>query len=156
MAANTKQDAPASEAPDKAAEEKKRTRKPSEFKQIGRLNLFKHGKIVPMNVEDLANAIVATGLFSGDNEAEPNAIRVTARSRSGSKSTVANVSIYVAPFGHEYPDADAGGGVRLNAETWAALKPQLEAMGLPATTEGITQLIAALAQATPSAEAPSN
>jgi hypothetical protein len=157
MAANTKDTPTADDAANaaEAAEEKKRTRKPSEFKQRGRVNLFFHANTSVPNMEDLANSI-ATSLLSGDDADAPNALRVTARSRAGSKSTVANVSIYVAPNGHVYPDADEAGTVRINAETWAALKPQLEAMGLPATPEGIAQLVAALSNATPNAEAPSN
>lgn len=140
--------APAADAPVTAAKQK-RDRKPSSFRQQIRASFFVHADTkLKLLAKAIGDAIVAAGIVSGDDEANPLATRVVARTRSGSKSTVQSVSIYVAPNGYEF-SADHVSGVRINADLWAELRPQLEARGLSADEDGLKALVAALAATAP-------
>ena len=142
-ATTTKAEAPAADA-------KKRTRKPTAFKQTIRLSLFGHSKVIATlpNAKDFGDAIVAAGILNGPDAENVNATRVVTRTRKGSKSSVHSVSIYVANNGFEFTEANTG--VRIANDTWDVLRPQLEALGLSADEEGLKKLAAILAAQTPS------
>ncbi len=134
-----------------AADKPKRTRKPSEFKQTIRFALFGHNKVranLPA-AKELGDAIVAAGILNGPDEEAPYATRVVTRTRKGSKSSIHSVSVYVGPNGFEFTDANIG--VKIATDTWDALRPQLEALGLTADEEGLKALAAILAANAPTA-----
>lgn len=138
------------------ADKPKRTRKPTAFKQSIRLSLFGHSGLTSAlpAAKAFGEAIVAAGILNGPDEATPNALRVVARERKGSKSSIKSVSIYVAANGFEFAADEEF--VRINNDVWDQLRPQLEALGLTADEDGLKALAAILAanQPTPAPATP--